>query len=236
MILTSIKAKTLPEAWFLCIKELVERAELIGHLNVLNQKPWQDQGIHIYTIDHGSFGGRRRLEFDYVTVHIEYPGSRPLVPDVPTGVPPPSTQEYVEGYLPYLMTGKKAVGEDYTYGKDLEEQIPQVIEGYKKNGFNQNQMFMDVGSKDSMHLKDPQCLRMIDTRIQDGRLHFIVYFRSWDLWAGFPSNLAAIQILKEYMASEIGVNDGELVAASKGLHLYDLSWEYAKLTLGGQNT
>jgi thymidylate synthase len=69
---------------------------------------------------------------------------------------------------------------------------------------------------------------MIDTRVREGRLNFVVYFRSWDLWAGFPSNLAAIQLLKEYMAGEIGVEDGELIAMSKGLHLYEYAWELAK--------
>ncbi|MFC2040763.1 hypothetical protein ACFLTY_00365, partial [Chloroflexota bacterium] len=54
---------------------------------------------------------------------------------------------------------------------------------------------------------------------------------SWDLWAGFPSNLAAIQLLKEYMSSEIGVGDGELIASSKGLHLYDYSWDLARATV-----
>ena len=31
------------------------------------------------------------------------------------------------------------------------------------------------------------------------------------------------------MAQEIGVGDGEIVAASKGLHLYDYAWELARL-------
>jgi thymidylate synthase len=31
------------------------------------------------------------------------------------------------------------------------------------------------------------------------------------------------------MATEIGVEDGEIVAASKGLHLYDYVWELAQL-------
>ena len=56
----------------------------------------------------------------------------------------------------------------------------------------------------------------------------MVYFRSWDFWAGFPSNLAAIQLLKEYMADEIGVGDGELIASSKGFILYEYSWDLAK--------
>ena len=103
---------------------------------------------------------------------------------------------------------------------------------YKEDGYNTNQAFMAVGSKESISLSDPPCLRAIDTRIREGRLHFIVYFRSWDLWAGFPSNLAAIQLLKEYIAGEIGVEDGELIATSKGLHLYEYSWELARTTAG----
>jgi thymidylate synthase len=31
------------------------------------------------------------------------------------------------------------------------------------------------------------------------------------------------------MAQEIGVEDGEIIAVSKGLHLYEYSWELAKL-------
>ncbi len=31
------------------------------------------------------------------------------------------------------------------------------------------------------------------------------------------------------MAAEIGVEDGEIVAASKGLHLYDYAWDLARL-------
>ncbi len=41
--------------------------------------------------------------------------------------------------------------------------------------------------------------------------------------------LAAIQILKEYMSSEIEVEDGEIIASSKGLHLYDYSFDLAKI-------
>jgi thymidylate synthase len=102
---------------------------------------------------------------------------------------------------------------------------------YKEDGYNTNQGYMAVGSSASIFLEDPQCLRGIDTKIRNDKLHFFVYFRSWDLWGGFPANLGGIQILKEYMASEIGVGDGEIIAASKGLHLYDYSWDLAKAVL-----
>jgi thymidylate synthase len=38
--------------------------------------------------------------------------------------------------------------------------------------------------------------------------------------------------MKEYVASEIGVEDGELIALSKGLHLYDYTWDLAKISSG----
>ena len=76
-----------------------------------------------------------------------------------------------------------------------------------------------------------QCLRGIDTWIDDGKLNFWVYFRSWDLWGGFPVNLGGIQLLKEYMASEIGVEDGIMVVSCKDLHVYEHTWAVALMRL-----
>jgi len=207
-----IYARDIPDAWFQCVYKII------------------DEG-HLYVIDRGSFEGQKRLEFDYITIQIKYPGTRPLIPDIPPsyGIPNPVADGYLEEYLPYLMTSEKKENEDYVYGEDLEPQIEKVIKMYKNDGFGTNQAYMAVGDKNSIDLKDPQCLRGIDTRIRYGKLHFFVYFRSWDLWNGNPSNLAAIQLLKEYMADEIGVGDGELIASSKGLHLYDYIFEIAEL-------
>jgi len=186
---------------------------------------------HKYTIDRGSFEGQERLEFDYLTVHIKNPGVRPLIPDIPPalGIPNPVEDGYIEDYLPYLMTSDVQPNEEYTYGQYLEPQISEVIRMYREDGYGTNQAYMTVGNPEALYLNDPPCLRGIDTRIRYGKLHFIVYFRSWDLWNGFPANLGAIQLLKEYMSQEIGVDDGEIIASSKGLHLYDYIWELAKL-------
>ncbi|MDD5127833.1 MAG: thymidylate synthase [Dehalococcoidales bacterium] len=212
MKITHVEARDLSEAWFLCIRKvLTEGCE--------------------YRIERGSYAGQRRRELDFAQVLVKYPGTRPLVPEVPQGVPPPSTMAYIEEYLPYLMTAHRREGEQYTYGQYLERQIAEVIRMYKEDGYNTNQAFMAVGDAQSIYLTDPPCLRMIDTRIRDGKLNFVVYFRSWDLWAGFPSNLAAIQLLKEYMSSEIGVADGEILAMSKGLHIYEYAWELAKVAV-----
>ena len=91
---------------------------------------------------------------------------------------------------------------------------------------------MQVAQPTDMLLQDPPCLRHIDTRIQDGKLHFFPYFRSWDLWGGVPANLAAIELMKQYCAAAIGVENGEIIASSKGLHLYNYVWEIAETVRG----
>lgn len=212
MELVFIEARDLPDAWFQCVYNILEKGRT-------------------YLIDRGSYEGQKRLEFDYVTVHMKFPGTRPLLPDIPPalGIPNPVADDYLDQYLPYLMTSEKKEGEEYTYGEYLEPQISEVIRMYREDGPGTNQAFMTIGNPETIYLSDPPCLRGIDTRIKENRLHFAVYFRSWDLWNGFPANLGAIQLLKEYMAESIGVGDGEIIAASKGLHLYDYIWELAKL-------
>jgi len=260
----NIEATSLEDAWFQTLYKCVE----VGR---------------DFKIDRGSFEGEKRLEFDYITIHIKHPGSRPLTPVIPAqyNIPNPVPDGYLDDYITYLMTGEAKPGESYTYGqrmckypinkewvnnnsttfKDIlvqedgiwgrpdiiqsEEkegpfpaydyylnQIELLIWTYKNKGFRNNQMVLQVAHPTDMLLKDPPCLRYIDTRIQDGKLHFIIYFRSWDLWGGFPANLAGMQMMKEYIASEIGVEDGEMICASKGLHLYNYVWELAELIRG----
>ncbi|MFH1287152.1 MAG: thymidylate synthase [bacterium] len=210
-----IQARDIPDAWFQCVSRILESGR-------------------IYQINRGSYAGQKRREFDFITAQIKYPGNRPLIPDIPPhlGIPAPTTMEYVEEYLPYLMTDVKQEKEQYTYGERIVLSMNKVIKMYKEDGYGTNQAIMEVGRPEDIDLEDPPCLRLIDTRIKDETLHFIVYFRSWDLWGGFPANLAGIQLMKEYMAQEIGVKDGQIIASSKGLHLYDYSWDIAKLRRG----
>ena len=206
-----VVARDMPDAWYQLNYEIL----LNGY---------------VYKIDRGSMVGHERLEFDFVTVQIKFPGTRPLVPDIPPGmgIDPPTDMEYVESYIEKLVTPNKSKNEVYTYGEDLSKQVPEVIRMYKEQGFNTNQAFMAVGNAESIEYDDPQCLRAVDTRVRYGKLHFILYFRSWDLWNGFPANLAGLQLLKEDMADQLGVGDGQIIASSKGLHLYDYCWDHAK--------
>ncbi|MBW1993314.1 MAG: thymidylate synthase [Deltaproteobacteria bacterium] len=259
MKIHKIEARDLPDLWFQAIHDIL------------------DYGRR-FVVDRGSYAGQTRLEYDYFIGHVTYPGSRPLIPDIPPscGIPNPVEEAYIYGgegynrsYIEYLMTSRKEPSESYTYGERLTKvpiegdklkwwkenngeiidrrevdgkivfeeqgvlylnQIEWVIDTYKRFGERNNQMVLQVAHPSDLTLIDPPCLRAIDTRIQDGKLHFSsVLFRSWDLWSGLPANLAGIQTLKEYMASEIGVEDGEMIVESKGLHLYGYAEDLARL-------
>ncbi len=227
-----VEAFDLDDAWFQCLCAIIEKG-------------------HIYKIDSGSYEGQRRLEFDFVMVRVKKPAHQ-IIPVIPEGmsIPAPTDMDYIQGYLSYLMTGTKTQTEDYTYGERLVDakvkiaqegsslvkdmplgvnQIEEVIKMYKEKGYGTNQAVMEIGMPSDIKLIDPPCLRIIDTRIRYGKLHFMLYFRSWDLWGGFPSNLGGLQLVKQYIAEEIGVEDGEIIACSKGLHLYEYSWELAQM-------
>jgi len=229
-----IDAFDLDDAWFQCLSTILDKG-------------------HLYTITRGSYAGQKRLEFDFISIRVRKP-SHQIIPIIPEGmsIPAPTDMDYIQGYLSYLLTGAKTETEDYTYGERLVDpkvkikqnlngrdiisdialnvnQIEEVIKMYKEKGPGTNQAVMEIGMPSDIKLIDPPCLRLIDTRLRYGKLHFILYFRSWDLWGGFPSNLGGLQLVKQYMAEEIGVGDGEIIAVSKGLHLYDYAWELAML-------
>jgi thymidylate synthase len=284
MNIHKIEARDLPDLWFQAINDV------------------QDIGRR-FKIDHGSYAGQTRLEYDYFIGHVKNPGyghgMNEILPQIPEhlGIPNPVEFEYVYGggeysrsYVEYVMTPTKEENESYTYGERLTRyrisnsilaeyyntqldsniiindreildqdvvffvgkpskyifvydnelhvnQIELAIWTYKNKGPRNNQIVLQVARPCDMLLQDPPCLRHIDTRIQDGRLSFVVYFRSWDLWAGLPANLAGIEFLQKYMADEIGVEQGDMVVESKvveskGLHLYGYAEELAKLRTG----
>lgn len=261
MYIHKVVARDLPDLWFQTVHDILDHGRK-------------------FKIDRGSYEGQTRLEYDFFTGHVKYPGTQPLLPDIPPscGIPNPVEEAYIYGgegyersYIEYVMTGTREPGESYTYGERLTtapitgsklgwivqqnddivdgrlfkepdgkivfekdgrlflNQIEWIIDTYKKYGYRNNQMVLQVAHPTDLTLLDPPCLRTIDTRVQDGFLHFFVYFRSWDLWGGLPANLAGIQNLKEYMAGEIGVKDGEMIVESKGLHLYGYAEDLAKM-------
>ncbi len=213
----NITAADIPDAWFQCVNNI------------------QEFGFK-YEIQYGSFTGQTRLEFDFATIEIKLPYNEMydlMLPQIPPhfNIPNPVANGYIDQYLPYIMTDHIDEKEQYTYGSRIYDQIQHFIQVLRKTPHT-NQAILQVGQPTDYLLTDPPCLRHIDMRIKDNTLIFYPYFRSWDLWGGFPANLAGIAILQKYMADEIGVASGLIFASSKGLHLYGYVEELARLRTG----
>lgn len=174
----------------------------------------------------GSYVGHQRLEFGFITLHLTHPGED-TIPILPAGVPAMSSLEGNQNYCATkLLDGNPAPNEQYTYGQFIAQQLPKIIQMLKDTP-DTNQAVICIGNEESVDQEHPPCLRLIDFRIQGEQLHMFVYFRSWDLWGGLPENLGGLRLLQEYVATEIDLPAGEILAGSKGLHLYDTSWPFA---------
>lgn len=231
-----IVATDIPDAWFQCLYNVLEK------------------GFR-YIIEQGSFVGQTRCELDWIEILIRHPyqvdteGSyNPMIPFMPESmknIPAPLTLTSLYDYIPYIMSAEREIGELYTYGERLWRTtktggfygdikfspIDKIVELLKHTP-NTNQAILQVAQPIDLLLDDPPCLRHIDMRVKDNYLIFYPYFRSWDLWSGLPANLAAIAILQKYMADEIGIEIGPMLATSKGLHLYDYAEKLAKIRAG----
>lgn len=234
MLPVVINATDLDDAWFQVIKNIMEYG-------------------HYYGIQRGSYEGSGRIELDSATIHIMNPGLGPLVPHMPDslGIPAPCEEDYVkEQYFPqYLFGSVKSGNEQYTYGERINRpildehlsktmtQIEWAIKMLRETP-QTNQATVEIACPEDITARDPEsyhpdppCLRLLDFRVRYEKLHVFPYFRSWDAWSGFPANLGGIELLKQYMADEIGVENGGIFAFSKGLHIYDHVEKAARIRL-----
>jgi thymidylate synthase len=141
------------------------------------------------------------------------------------------------------------LGTDYLFRGILDvymhvpDQVTWCINHYKEKGFGNNHCYLQVGYPESNFAYDvpfeteaerqtSPCLRGIDTHIKDGKLHMAVIFRSWDLWAGFPTNMGGITMLGELISNELGIEMGPLSFSCLKLHCYDSELTAVKARLG----
>jgi thymidylate synthase len=226
-----VQAKTISDAWFQLIYNLFD---------------------HAYTqaIQKGSFEGEQyRLQYPGIAAYIEHP-YYDMVPVMPPGsnIPAPTTMEYIEDYFAnYLMDPELSENETYKYASRVHHPMPRggtqldrVIEMLREAPLT-NQAVVEIGTPEDLDVcygndgkLDPPCLRLLDFKALPGDGEALVltvssYFRSWDLWAGFPSNLGGIELLKQYVAQEAGLGNGPMYAYSAGAHIYGYQEELARL-------
>jgi thymidylate synthase len=225
-----LRAKTISDAWFQLIYNIFDHS-------------------YLQKVQKGSFENEEhRLQYPGLSVFIEYPGED-MIPVIPPalGIPPPTTMEYIEDYfVNYLMDPALAPNETYRYSSRIMHPMPKggtqldrVVRMLRETPLT-NQAIVEIGSPEDHDVcigndgkLDPPCLRLIDFKAVPGRggllLSLSVYFRSWDLWAGFPTNLGGLELLKRFVASETGLATGPTYAYSAGAHIYGYQEEIARI-------
>lgn len=171
----------------------------------------------------------------------------------------------------YLISGKLADKEHYTYGAwingvptDIElshngiprggklNQLEWCVKHFIKKGYGNNHCYITIGCAEGLQRYDlpyksdaekgsTECLRGLSLKINDNKLNLTCFFRSWDLIAGMPENLAGFAKLMDYTCNMINaykeelkpelpeVNPGMLYANSDGLHIYAHDLDIAKM-------
>ncbi len=235
----SIQAKTVNDLWFRTLYAILETDE-------------QGNFVHAYQtgmIQQGSFEGEQsRLQFPYFLGFVEYPLIDTIV-KMPEGsnIPAPTSIEKAQEYFErYIIGSELAENETYTYGQRINISLFHIIDVLKKTPIT-NQAVIEIGRPEDIYTccgkdgkLDPPCLRLVTFKVipqyENGtldyahsKLNMSAWFRSWDLYAGMPENLAGLVKLQEFIADEIGIPVGHLYAASDGLHLYAYQKELAEL-------
>jgi len=223
-----IDAKTISDAWF----------QLVWHIF---------GGAYKQAIQRGSFEGEQhRQQYPGASIYIEFPGMD-IVPHIPPGlgIPAPTTMEYIEDYFAgYIMDPDLAENETYKYATRIHANMPlqgdtqyqRIVKMLKETPLT-NHAVIEIATPYDLDTCigndgkcDPPCLRLIDFKvIPPDVLSVSVFFRSWDLWAGLPTNLGGIELLKQLVAEETGLKNGPMYAYSSGLHIYGYQEEMARI-------
>jgi thymidylate synthase len=193
-----------------------------------------------YLVTEGSRAGQHRMTMDVAIANIKHPELRPLYPLGKAGQVVPidevAIKKYFENYV-YSDSPPKP-NEHYNYSDYIYPLANAIMDYYAKKGFGnahctirvgQPSCFLDYNDpyKDETERKTTPCLLAIDTRIIENNLLFYVYYRSWDLFSGYPLNNAGFQELKELMCAyiaghtDVELEPGPTVTVCKDLHLYE---------------
>lgn len=197
-----IQTRTIPNAWFRVNKEI-----LLSGTD--------------YKVGRGS--EKTNTKKIAVSLEITHPEERPLVDDK-------APVSNVEKYALEHLFSPDSLDYDYTYGGRLRkdyDQVDKVIEKFKEVS-NDRQNTLILRKPKDLDEENPPCLTVLDLEIIDNKLRSYSYWRSWDAYAGLPSNLGGLQLLIEHMSKRIGVNTGKMFAFSKNLHLYERQFEFVE--------
>ena len=137
-------------------------------------------------------------------------------------------KSYIKNFLSPVK-GK----EEYTYGSRMRDfrGINQVDEMARKiKGYPNDRGALSVlwdPTTDNAPRKVP-CLSLVQANGEGDKLHITAYFRSNDMFNGWPRNALALRALQAELARKTGMKVGWLTTISNCAHIYENEWQLAE--------
>lgn len=187
-----------------------------------------------------------------VDIEILHPEMHPLL-----GRCCPNDEKYLNEYVFRYLWGVEGIphwgkqpNEHYTYASRMREPVNQtqiaidrIVENPRDRQITirialpqdiqkfapliDGQQVLDENGKPAKW--EPPCLTIIDFDIdtKEMSINLDIYFRSWDALAGFPINVAGLQLFNEQFVEEVNLrisdvfHTGKIICRSKNLHIYE---------------
>jgi thymidylate synthase len=158
----------------------------------------------------------------------------------------PVTPDFMEGYLPYMVTGEISEGVSYNYGSKIRafkwyegikdeiittDQIAEVANKLIANPDSSQCTISLWNVATDTNSKNPPCLTNIWVRLIDKRLIMIATFRSHDMYTAYPSNVMALRRLQDVLLKYLDDSyiAGELIINSQSAHIYGHSFQHTEI-------
>ncbi|MBI4058576.1 DUF4346 domain-containing protein [Candidatus Gottesmanbacteria bacterium] len=152
--------------------------------------------------------------------------------------------EYFPHYLPFsrneltayyaeLTTARRIPGVAYNYGHRMREyfgvnQIEEIKKLLKRRPFSKKAIAVTYDPKkdwQDVDSGDTPCLTQVIARVSDGQLLLTAYFRSQDMFHGWPRNAFALRKVQQDIAIQIGLPMGPLTVITHSAHMYADDWK-----------
>lgn len=171
-------------------------------------------------------GGQVKEIFNLTAIVTAEDSDRPqLIPEF--GFTATELKSYIRNFLSSRQ-GK----EEYTYGSRMRNfrGVNQVAEMTRKlKGYASDRGALSVlwdPTMDNTPRKVP-CLSLVQANGAEGKLHLTAYFRSNDMFNGWPRNALALRALQTELARKTRMKVGWLMTISNCAHIYENEWPLA---------
>ena len=167
-------------------------------------------------IQRGSFAGEEsvyRMQAQPVMIEIKEPLNFLYLPKEVT---PGMIEKY---YQDYIISTKVQSGEIYTYGSRIHDQIDKIFFMLADTPHT-NQASISISQPSDIRLEHPPCLRLIDFKVFDNKLHMTSFWRSNDIGEAFLLNQCGLALLLKDIAEFAELEVGSHYYSSSGSHLY----------------